>query len=272
MGWGSSPHAFPLLPLPPSSRCGSFRAVHQPNASCLYPPPLEVLVVPGKDQAAIERGARVSKSWLLLEPPGGVCPPSLGPSRLGLTMAFVGGSFPTPSQSTSKKKRNMRARAPKQRPGPIWWVYTLLSGNRRLVSFICCSCGDGGQRESLRPQPQALAPRAPSGGRGTGLGEGPRHIGLHSCRTHGRPCLGGRTGAALGPLTPEGPSAPSASWRNPCKCPTRGDQWRGVLQQRGVGSVGPALQPDRRRAWGACGRPCETSSHFQSGPTHRSIS
>ena len=263
----------PLSPLPPSSRCGSFRAVHQPNASCLYPPPLEMLVVPGKDQAVIERGvlvsARVGCCWSLLEGCGPIQPQA---KQVGADHGLCGGLLPQPSQSTSKKKRNMRARAPKQRPGPIWWVYTLLSGNRRLVSFICCSCGDGGQREILRPQPLALAPRATLVGRGTGLGEGPGHIGLRSCRTHRRPCLGGQTGAALGPLTPEGPPAPSASWRNPRKCPTRGDQWRGVLQQRGVGSVGSALQRDRRRAWGACGRPCETSSHFQSGPTHRSIS
>ena len=171
MGWGSSPrHVFPpLSPLPPSSRCGSFRAVHQPSASCLYPPPLEMLVVPGKDQAVTERGCWCQQEWGAAGASWrGAAPSSLRPSRLGLARAFAGGSFPTPSQNTSKKKRNMRARAPKQRPGPICWAYTLLSGNRRRVSFICCSCGGGGQRESLRPRPRALAPRAPSGGAGSG--------------------------------------------------------------------------------------------------------
>lgn len=51
-------------------------------------------------------------------------------------------------------------------------------------------------------------------------------MGLHGCRMRGRPPWVGPTGAALGLLTPQGPPAPTASWRQklaPCKFPARGE-------------------------------------------------
>lgn len=103
-----------------------------------------------------------------------------------LTGALVGGLLPSPPPGTSKKKRSMRARAPKQRPGPICWVYTLLSGYRRLVSFICCSCGERGQRNALSPQPWAPAPWVSSGGR-WGSGKGPDASGPTAAGPKGDP-------------------------------------------------------------------------------------
>lgn len=221
-GWGSLPrHVFPTSP---SSRCASFRAVHQPSASLCTPCP-GVHWSRGKDQAVTEQRVLVCKELVLLEPYSlSVVQPQAPADRAGRPLM---GLLPPPSQM---KKAIAWGLGPKQ-AGPS-------AGRAKPVapgSAASPSSTAAGQEAKGEPQAPAAGFSHPGHprGRGGARGGGPD--------AHRAPWLQDPREALPGwadcgcppPLDPKKDPCPICLLEKPFKFPAPGDQLHGVLQPKG---------------------------------------
>ena len=180
--------------------------------------------------------AGVGCCWSFLEGCGPIQPQA---KQAGADQGLCGGLLPRPFPGYLEEEAQHEGQGPEAEAGAYLLGVHALVGKQAPCLFHLLQLWGRGPEGGSEALATARAPRAPSGEGGTGLGEGPRCIGLHGCRTRGRPPPGWADWGCPRPLDPT---------RTPCSvclleaetCPLQVSSQRGAPgdQSRGVPSQG----------------------------------